>query len=351
MVSGIAPAATIVVDQSGAGDYLTIAGAVAAAADGDEIVINPGTYDEYINLTRSVDFSATGGPGTVTWTGSGIHQLLNIEQPVTCHCTGIVFAGGRVTGVEGVGAAVHVGVGAVVTFDRCRFENNWAGWDCARSAQGSGTDVKVTGCEFRGNYAYHNAPAAGVLLSATMRLESCLFVDNTCDALAGAVGAYQDATLDVGQCVFLHNQGVESGALRYYDASGTATNNTFHDNTGDAVVVVRYSTAVQFTHNIVTTNAAGAGLAFDYPLDHDCNIFFDIAGPAVAGGDLAPGEQVTDPLYCNHELGELTLCSLSPALPANSGCGLIGALGEGCSDCGPIANESVTWGGLKAMFR
>ena len=35
-----------VVDQSGDGDFTTIAAAVAAAVDGDEISVRPGTYDE-----------------------------------------------------------------------------------------------------------------------------------------------------------------------------------------------------------------------------------------------------------------------------------------------------------------
>ena len=50
----LAADATIVVDQSGAGDYTTIAEAVAVAQDGNEILIKPGTYDE------SIDISAVG---------------------------------------------------------------------------------------------------------------------------------------------------------------------------------------------------------------------------------------------------------------------------------------------------
>lgn len=45
------------------------------------------------------------------------------------------------------------------------------------------------------------------------------------------------------------------------------------------------------------------------------------------------------------------VCAVSSAEvhPDGYDCGLIGALGEGCS--GPTAVEHTSWGGVKAMFR
>ena len=48
-VPGLA-AATITVDAGGGGDYTTISAAIAAASDGDEIVVSPGTYNETLNV-------------------------------------------------------------------------------------------------------------------------------------------------------------------------------------------------------------------------------------------------------------------------------------------------------------
>jgi len=345
-------AATLVVDQSGAGDYTTIAAAVGAASDGDQISIRPGVYDEYVNLTKSLDFMAEGGLGTVIWSGGNTHQMLNIEAAVACQCDGIVFANGRVDGVSAVGVAVHVGMGASATFTNCRFQNNWAGWDCALSAQGSGTNVTVVDCEFIDNYAVHNSAAAGVLLYATMSMENCRFQGNTAGVLAGAVAAYSYASLSLSHCVFTDNEGGEAGALRYYAAVGNTSNCTFHDNGGQAVVTILYSDLVSFTNNIVTTNDRGYGLRIEECAPtHSCNIYYDMAGASVSGDDLSVGEMETDPMYCNHLAGDLTLCVLSPALPQNNNCGLIGALEQGCSDCGPIPNEDMTWGGLKNMYR
>jgi parallel beta-helix repeat protein len=51
---------TIVVDQSGGGDYTTITEAVAVAEDGDTILVRPGTYDESIVLTRDITIRGDG---------------------------------------------------------------------------------------------------------------------------------------------------------------------------------------------------------------------------------------------------------------------------------------------------
>ena len=44
----------IVVDQSGEGDYDTIGEAVAAAADGDEVIVRPGTYAESVMIDKDL---------------------------------------------------------------------------------------------------------------------------------------------------------------------------------------------------------------------------------------------------------------------------------------------------------
>ena len=50
----LAAESPIVVAQDGSGDYTTIAAAVAAAADGDEIAIRPGTYVEAVTIEADI---------------------------------------------------------------------------------------------------------------------------------------------------------------------------------------------------------------------------------------------------------------------------------------------------------
>jgi hypothetical protein len=65
---------------------------------------------------------------------------------------------------------------------------------------------------------------------------------------------------------------------------------------------------------------------------------------------LQPSNIYHDPEFCNPELLDYALNGTSPCLPANSpaGCGLIGALEQGC---GPVAVEPATWGAIKATYR
>ena len=58
-----------------------------------------------------------------------------------------------------------------------------------------------------------------------------------------------------------------------------------------------------------------------------------------------------DPLFCDVELGNFTLCENSPALPTgNTWQALMGYAGVGCGECDSPVQEK-TWGGIKAMFR
>jgi len=52
---------TIVVDQSGSGDYTTIGAAVAAAGAGDRIVVHSGTYTETVQVTTPVSITGASG--------------------------------------------------------------------------------------------------------------------------------------------------------------------------------------------------------------------------------------------------------------------------------------------------
>lgn len=57
-----------VVDANGDGDFLTIAEAVAAASDGDTILVRPGTYEESLSIDKSITLRGDGGRDAVTIT-------------------------------------------------------------------------------------------------------------------------------------------------------------------------------------------------------------------------------------------------------------------------------------------
>jgi hypothetical protein len=340
-------AVTIVVDHAGGGDYLTIGEAYDAALGGEEILIRPGTYPEYVEVVKSLDFVADGAPGSVVWDGEGTHRIAKVGTAIQVTMTGIEFRNGFDGLEDGCGVAIHINGGAHLDIDQCRFIDNYANWDSAVYAGLSGTYVKITDTLFEGNYAYHNAPATGVLLGAVMEIKNCVFRDNTCDSICGAVAAWH-ADLVVNDCLFEGNVGGTAGALRILYGSIFAYNNTFHDNSGSAVAHLYPDSYSSFDHNIVTTNPVGDGLS-STDVMHACNLYYDIDGVEVLEG-LAPDEIVEDPLYCDYTIGDFHLCYTSPALPENNDCGQMGAFAMGCTECGPIANDDRTWGEVKMLF-
>jgi hypothetical protein len=66
-----------------------------------------------------------------------------------------------------------------------------------------------------------------------------------------------------------------------------------------------------------------------------------IAGELGTNGNIA-----ADPLFCHTDVGSLAIANDSPCAPAQSACGLIGAVGPECA----TAVASATWGSIKATF-
>jgi hypothetical protein len=56
-----------------------------------------------------------------------------------------------------------------------------------------------------------------------------------------------------------------------------------------------------------------------------------------------------DPQFCEPTANDFTVSSTSPCLPENNaGCGLIGALGQGC---GGVVVERDSWAVIKSKYR
>jgi hypothetical protein len=98
------------------------------------------------------------------------------------------------------------------------------------------------------------------------------------------------------------------------------------------------------------TGSAAIGKSTDaLGIQLDCNVFWDNPDGDTDGFPLGATDRVIDPLYCGAKAGDLTLSSLSPCLPVNSmGCGLIGALGQGC---GTVSVEPMSWSRIKGAYR
>jgi hypothetical protein len=345
---------TLLVRQDGSGDHTTIAAAIAAAGDGDLILVGPGTYDEILDITEDLDLRSELGADATVIDGGNAHRLLQIDSAASVDIEGFTFTRAFATGGDYHGGAIIAWAGCQVTITDCAFTDNYASWDNgAVHARGAGTDMTITGSTFVNNFAPHNGGAVGVGYLATLTLDRCEFRDNACSLITGAVNAYQATALNVHDCLFVENTAAV-GAILVEASSAQIVGNTFHRNVSfEHASVLFYSGATgSFRENIVSSDAYGAGLKLlNGSCDHACNLYDGNALGPVHGDEIAPDELTLPALFCDAAGDDFTLCADSPALAANNECGQMGAFGEGCAACGVVATEARTWSQVKELYR
>jgi hypothetical protein len=110
-----------------------------------------------------------------------------------------------------------------------------------------------------------------------------------------------------------------------------------------------FFTELIFENNIVAhaDGVAAVNLLVPGTFTSNCNVFWGNTGGI--GYEISATDRIVDPQFCDPEARVLTLMPTSPCLPPLSlGCGLIGALEEGCST---IAVEPRSWAKVKAAYR
>ncbi len=256
------------------GDFGTIQAAIADAGtvNGDEIVVQPGTYFEAINfLGKAITLhSASGDPNDTIIDGKGafhVVQCVNSEGPNT------VLEGFTITGGEAAGASSPDDVGAGMynyksspTVTNCIFTDNHAKMsgggpegdgggmyndlsdpnvtDCTfelNTVEGDGggmynvnSNPMVTNCTFSGNSAnlgggggsgggMHNT-------SSSPTMTACTFIGNSASSGGGMYNVSSSPT--VTGCTFSGNTVANSGGgmSNYFGSLPTVTNCTFSDN-------------------------------------------------------------------------------------------------------------------------
>jgi len=368
-------AAVLPVCQSLAADlhvpstHPTIGEALAAASQGDRIVIAPGSYHEFdLVLKAGVDLiGEPSAPGSVVIDAMAQGRVLlaaNLDLPV--QISGVTLTGGLAEGdnahqnsgggllvdnaevrlqdthligntASGSGGGLRA-TGGIVELIRCRLQENVAG------AGGGGLELcyeasgTISETEFEENTAgWGGAVAVRFLSSATFH--DSRFTDNRATSspgLGGAVASDLDAALDLVRCVLTANQASYGGAL--YTASSatpTLTAVTIDQNSGSVSGGGLYckNSSPGLTQAVISFNSPSAFNCLDgaHPILVQSNIYGHDEGDWT--GDLAAQLHVAenfsaDPLYCGP--GDHHLQAESPCLPQNNGFGLVGALGQGC---------------------
>lgn len=278
----------------------TIQAGVDSAAVGDTVLVDCGTYYEHDIVMKSgvCLMSETGESGCVTIDAGHMGRViycLNVDAAASI--VGFTITGGLATGTateDSTGGGVYC-EDSSPTLANCAFLENHA--DLAGGGLSCGTDpgLALAGRKLRRADDLSSPPRSGPTIT---------------------------------DCTFSGNSSRGGGAAFFGLASSTVTGCTFSGNTG----------SIDLTASNVFGNGGG-----DWT---DC-----IAAQFGVDGNFS-----ADPLFCDAQLGDLTLYLNSPCLPGNhpngGDWGLIGARGAGCPATGIAESTCETsWGSIKAMFR
>ncbi len=327
----------LTVAPDGSGDYPTIAAAITAASDGDEILLLPGVFSGE-------------GNHSLSFQGKAIHVRSSLDDPASCtiDCSGaaearafeffsgesgetqlssVTIAGGSMSD----GGALLVSLGASPTISRCVFR------DCSADRFGGAV--------------YCQGACAPVF-------EECLFLENAAVLFGGACYADVNAEPSFSLCTFAGNLAGSGGAIFARGAMFTIIGSTLEGNTATVAGSGLYcdgSGSVALDRTLITGGVGGEAIFCDdtyAAILTACDLFGNEGGDwtaPIAGQLGMDGNISLDPQFCEVDpLGHVSwvLQSDSPCAPTQAG-ELIGAWPVGCDD---TPARRASWGGIKALF-
>jgi parallel beta-helix repeat protein len=290
------------------GDFGTIQGAIADAGtvNGDEIVVQPGTYPEAIDfLGKAITVrSASGDPADTIIDGTGnfhVVQCVNGESSSTV-LSGFTITGGNANGTDPNdrgGGMLNLSSSPTVT--NCFFKTNSADSFGGGIFSSNGSPT-VTFCLFSGNSASSGAGMYNNITSTTVT--HCTFIGNL-GSTGGGMTNQNPGSPVMTNCVFSGNTG--DGMRISNNCTPVVTNCTFSDNTGHGIFhAVNVSGNAQVANTIVWGNILG-GITDNAATT--TVIYSDVQGGELPGA----GNISSDPQFIDAAGGNLRLQAGSPA--------------------------------------
>ena len=398
------PATTYVVDVTGSepGSYTTIQAALYAAAEGDTVLVLPGTYTGDGNRdlsfgTKNLVLMSQAGPDHtfIDNQAESPHRIFNFyatTQDTTSIIDGFTIEGGRFIQAENMGAGIRCEQGPSPKFVNCvvRNNHNWGGQGGGAYVN-NGSNPVFRHVTFESNIAlngggglYCAGTSSPILYDVTFinnesqgngrgggmycgydsnaSLWNVTFAGNTTAAHGGGLAAWRSSPR-MGNAVFYRNHAMGDGGAVHFDDQCTPfiMDSTFFANWADgeggtmACVDASWPTFVRTILSYTEWDVPGRPRGSAFFCDGTSAVtVMQCCSYGNAGGDEPCGAQpdqviYENPLFCDMPANDLTLASASPCLPGGNPWGVtIGAFGEGCSQ--PTV-EPASWGKVKALFR
>jgi len=322
-------ATTYTVDAGGGGDYMTIQEAVDAAASGDAIEIEPGTYidddaDGVIVSFSGKNLTIAAPSGGVTLDGDETargfvvtNATAYLYQLDLLDCAALDGdGGGGLLFDDWSGSGENLSV-ISCTFTSCSSPVEFDAGGAIRSFGNSSNymNYEINNCQF---ISCESAAYAGAFYASKANglIMNTSFID--CSAGVGGACELREGASTIYECVFQGNSTTsDGGAIRVYhdDADITIEDSSFDGNqarTGSAIYQSEGDVTLnncEITNNISTTRHGCLHLR-----DNDVAAIIEVSGCRFSGNETAVGcagisgdtvvdLTVADSVICDHPLG------------------------------------------------
>lgn len=362
-------------------DYITITAAIANAASGDEILIEPGLYTENLSVIGKDLSLRNAGGGTVTVFGQDLDKcFVSSGSSTDVVLEGITFtrgfstsAGGAVS-IEGgshaniidcviedshstfVGGGLYMSGGGTVSntiirnntsdsngggidlrgaalkyFTNCLIEGNTGAEGGGVSYSTTGDIAYFEGCTFRGNTAMNRGGAIAVLgvagnsNAAFVDVDKCVFSMNHAQSAGGAVWISDQDVFRALNSVFELNTAENIGGVVRNEQIFDAVNCTFVNNDVIAAGVsdTFESNRADADTNLLNCVVVNASAASNTGAG-DFNVSYSLIPEAPTGEADANGNFNADPMFLDLGGGDYALMAGSPAIDAGNSRAVLG---------------------------
>lgn len=285
-------------------DYPTIQSGIDAAADGDTVLVDPGTYAENIILTKGVNVVSSAGPNVTTINSNSpapVVSIMNLYgQPTQPVLQGFTIGRGN----AGYGYGVEV----------------------------EAASPTISGNIFDSKHDQSISFMSAIDLSGSSALiEKNIFRNNVCNNNNGVVPfTYVISVIDCDSPRILNNLIIDNASCPAISMqlpesrTPQVENNTIVGN-GTGIQVDFHSSTHIYKNNIIVGN----NVALDASLDNENvpwqnNLVFGNTTNYLGISDFtgSDGNISADPLFLDPSGGDYHLCEASPAIGAGNGDGI-----------------------------
>jgi len=386
----VADASMIRVDQTGAGDALTVAEGMLLATGGDTVAVRHGLHA--VSNLRVVDgvqllggwndtFTARdpgtsllqGGPGQVLrcTVGQGPETLIDgfeitgaDDSAILCTAASPTITTNIFHDNDGVdGGAIHCEYGASPLIEGNHIHHNTAVLGGGiRAHLGQDTSPIIRHNLVEHNHATYAGGGIAVGNSSSLIEDNIIQFNSTgpgASYTGGGIHVWHagGGVVEIRRNLIVLNSAVEGGGIGITGGHPIVESNTVWGNAAmlGGALFQEESTipdpgTTQVFANILGGSTHGVGVHCepdDPAMVLDCNCVYGNAGGSYSGCNAGPSDFSQDPQFCA-PTSDFHLSSSSPCAPPGvTGCGLVGALPVGC---GPISVEPESWGRIKAHY-